>query len=114
MGAAPAGGGNKALKYVGIGCGVLVLLSCLAWAGCYACSMMAAGGAVAAGGGMGGATCERAVQCCQAYMSTVPGAAGTVDCNIYANSIEIGCQSAIDGYRAGIQALGQPVPAACQ
>lgn len=122
MGGAPMGaaGGNKTMRYVGIGCGVLLLISCLCSAGSFACRMMAEGAATAAGaagsGGLatGGGTCARAVDCCSAYMATVPGAAGSVDCNMYANSIEIGCQSAIDGYRSGLTAMGQAVPTACQ
>ena len=126
MGGAPAAGGNKTMRYVGIGCGVLLLISCLCSAGSYACNMLAAGAASSlptAGpgvaepttGGGGGSVCANAVACCQAYMAQMPGAAGTVDCNIYnAAGMEAGCQSAIDGYRSGLSAMGQAVPAACQ
>lgn len=73
----------------------------------------AAPAAPAAGGG---GTCGRAAECCSAYLSAM-GAAGTVDCTMYQNmpaAAEGGCQSAIDGWRSGLQALGREVPAACQ
>ncbi|MBN8616112.1 MAG: hypothetical protein J0L92_36310, partial [Deltaproteobacteria bacterium] len=41
-GGGDGGGGTPWLKYVGIGCGVMFLLSCLLWGGCYACNMCAA------------------------------------------------------------------------
>jgi hypothetical protein len=124
---APAAGGSKMGRNIGIGCGVLLLLSCLCGIGWQACVWMAMRnaptaidtGPVTTGGGgaapAAGGVCGRAVACCQAYMSAMPGAAGTVDCNIYSQAgMEAGCQSAIDGYRSGLSALGQAVPAACQ
>jgi hypothetical protein len=132
MGAAPSGGGTPWGKYIGIGCGLLFALSCLGWVGCYACSMMASsaatsaiptvpsGGGVApapvpAGGG-GGSVCQRAVDCCNAYAATPLGASVASTCANYATPgmPDMGCQSAIDGFRAGLQATGQAVPPACQ
>jgi hypothetical protein len=147
---------------VGIGCGVLILLSCLVWGGCYACSYCAnsaatsaieqaqqqaaqqvqqaqqqaaqqqaaagAGTPAAGGGGGGGGVCQRATDCCNAYadiMASGPAASGAAQtrsmCPTYASMpatagamAEPGCQSAIDGFRAGITALGGTVPAVCQ
>lgn len=135
MAAPPSGGGGSSVaKYIGIGCGVLILLSCLAWGGCYACSMIAAnsipqtpvvdpgvgGGGVAPapviGGGGGGSTCARAVECCNAYAATPLGASVASSCPTYntAGMPDSACQSAIDGFRTGFTATGQAVPAACQ
>jgi hypothetical protein len=64
----------------------------------------------------GGGVCGRAAECCSAYLTEM-GAAGTVDCSMYngmAGVAEVGCQSAIDGWRSGLQAMGRTVPAACQ
>jgi hypothetical protein len=111
MGGAPAaGGGSPWMKWAGIGCGVLILLSCLSWAGCYACSMAA----TSAVGGVGGPTCARAAECCQAYVTQLgAGAAGT-DCSVYNNSVEFACQAGIDTYRQSLQGMGQAVPPSCQ
>ena len=125
-----SGGGSSVGKWIGIGCGVLFLLSCLAWGGCYACSMMAAstippvpvtapgvGGPVpTVGGGGGGSTCARAVECCNAYAATPLGASVASSCPSYntAGMPDSACQSAIDGFRTGFTATGQAVPAACQ
>jgi hypothetical protein len=161
--ASPSGGdsgGTPWGKYIGIGCGVLILLSCLLWGSCYACSycasnaaqsaadqaiqqaqqqaaqqQAAAGGATAptpaagtpAAGGGGGGTCQRATDCCNAYadiMAAGPAASGAAQtrsmCPTYAQMAttagamaEPGCQSAIDGFRTGITALGGTVPPVC-
>lgn len=134
MGGAPSGGGTPWGKYIGIGCGVLFALSCLGWVGCYACNTMLAssvasiptvpaGGGVApatavppTGGGGGGSVCQRAVDCCNAYAATPLGASVASSCANYGTPgmPDMGCQSAIDGFRAGLQATGQAVPPACQ
>ncbi|GAB4200569.1 MAG: hypothetical protein OHK0013_11790 [Sandaracinaceae bacterium] len=156
--AAPGGGdsgGTPWAKYVGIGCGVLILLSCLLGGSCYACSYCASNAAQsaadqamqqaqqaqqqaqqqAAGGGAattpsagGGGVCQRATDCCNAYadiMAAGPAASGAAQtrsmCPTYAQMAatagpmaDQGCQSAIDGFRAGITALGGTVPPVCQ
>jgi hypothetical protein len=130
--AAPSGGGGGALKWIGIGCGVLILLSCLCGIGWWALMFFAAASTapVPMSGGSpvvttpamptappatgGGSLCQRATDCCHAYVLAVPSAAGT-PCDTYATfPIEAGCQSAIDGFRAGLTAMGQAVPPACQ
>jgi hypothetical protein len=88
--------------------------------------------APAAGGG--GGVCGRATDCCNAYVDAIQGAQGNIaaqamagsieqvrqQCGTYASlggmgpSAEPGCQSAIDGYRTGLGAIGVTVPAACQ
>ena len=128
MGAAPAAGGSNTMRYLGIGCGVLFLISCLCSAGWYACNMMAAGAITAAGtaapvdgpggggGGGGGSVCQRAVDCCNAYAATPYGASVASSCPSYntAGMPDAACQSAIDGFRSGLTATGQTVPPACQ
>lgn len=67
-------------------------------------------------GGAGAGVCARATECCNAYVQLVPAAAAT-NCTLYSSmpmAGEAGCQSAIDGYRSGLSALGHAVPAACQ
>lgn len=85
----------------------------------------------ASGGGGGGDTaaapsgnvCTRAAECCEQYISAMGAAAAGLSvettCAGYRNlasvaGSETGCQSAIDGYRSGLSALGHTVPAACQ
>jgi hypothetical protein len=92
---------------------------------------VAAPAAPAAGGG---GVCGRATDCCNAYVDAIQGAQGNIaaqamagsieqvrqQCGTYASlgsmgvSAEPGCQSAIDGYRTGLGAIGVTVPAACQ
>lgn len=82
----------------------------------------------------GGGVCGRATDCCNAYVDAITNAQGNVaaqamagsmeqvrqQCGTYATlggmgpSAEPGCQSAIDGYRTGLGAIGVTVPAACQ
>lgn len=131
MGSAPAKSGGSG-KYIAIGCGVLLLLCCVTTVvyqvvcGGFAAMVAATNpGAVpsapapapAAGGG-GGGVCARATECCQAYIAAMPAAAGGTNCTLYGTLAggpgESGCQSAIDGFRSGLTALGQAVPAACQ
>lgn len=130
MGAAPAGG-SKMGRNIAIGCGVLLLLSCLCGIGwqAFAYFMMQAAAPVAidsgggggttaapAAGGGGGSVCQRAVDCCNAYAQTPLGAGVASSCASYGTPgmPDMGCQSAIDGFRAGLTATSQPVPAACQ
>ncbi|MFN7699146.1 MAG: hypothetical protein ACK5U8_14695, partial [Deltaproteobacteria bacterium] len=88
------GGGRPWGKYIGIGCGVMFLLSCLAWGGCYACNSCAAsavnqaaqqaqqealeqaatGTTPAAAPAGGGGVCGRAAECCTAYVDTIVAA----------------------------------------
>lgn len=78
-----------------------------------AASMTPTGFAPAAGGG---GVCARTAECCAAYLQAM-NVPGTVDCNMYANMpavAETGCQSAIDAWRAGLQAANIAVPSACQ
>jgi hypothetical protein len=81
----------------------------------------------------GGGVCGRATDCCNAYVDAIQNAQGNVAAQAMAGSIdqvrqqcgtyaslgamagaEPGCQSAIDGYRTGLGAIGVTVPAACQ
>lgn len=80
-----------------------------------AATMTPTGIAPAAGAG-GGSVCARTAECCAAYLQAM-NVPGTVDCNMYANMpavAETGCQSAIDAWRAGLQAANIAVPSACQ
>lgn len=127
MGGAPAAGGSNMGRNIGIGCGILLLISCLCSGGWYACNMMAAGAITSAGAGLpsgggaapsggGGSVCQRAVDCCNAYATTPLGASVAAACPSYntAGMPDSACQSAIDGFRAGYTATGQAVPPACQ
>lgn len=82
----------------------------------------------------GGGVCGRAGDCCTAYVDAIQNAQGNIAAAAMAGSIEQvrsvcgnyaqlgasgaaaepGCQSAIDGYRTGLTAIGVAVPAACQ
>ncbi|MBN8616805.1 MAG: hypothetical protein J0L92_39845 [Deltaproteobacteria bacterium] len=81
----------------------------------------------------GGGVCGRASECCTAYCDAITNAQGNVTAQAMAGSIgqvraicgtyasmgaqpgtEAGCQSAMDGYRTGLTAMGVDVPAACQ
>ncbi len=82
----------------------------------------------------GGGVCGRAGDCCTAYVDAIQNAQGNIAAQAMAGSIdqvrsvcgnyaqlgasgaaaEPGCQSAIDGYRTGLTAIGVAVPAACQ
>ncbi len=142
----------------------MILLSCLLWGSCYACSACASSAAnsaaeeaiqqaqqqaaaaqagagqaatptpTPAAGGGGGGVCGRAGDCCTAYVDAITNAQGNIAAQAMAGSIEQvrsvcgnyaqlgasgaaaepGCQSAIDGYRTGLTAIGVAVPAACQ
>lgn len=68
-------------------------------------------GAAAAGG-----VCMRAARCCRAYMETMGTPANASICSNYENmpiAGESGCQSAITGWRTGLNALRRAVPADC-
>jgi hypothetical protein len=65
----------------------------------------------------GGGVCGRAQDCCNAYHEAMGtgGQAGTACIyNTMPAGSDMGCQSAIDGFRAGLSALGRDVPASCQ
>ena len=133
MGAAPAGG-SKMGRNIGIGCLVLLLLSCVCSAASWGISLMsgtatytppAVGGVepavapaapAAPAAAAGGSVCQRAVDCCNAYAQTPYGASVASSCASYATPgmPDVGCQSAIDGFRAGLTATNQAVPPACQ
>lgn len=147
FGAPPPGGGapgaaqdaqkKKILKFVGFGCGALLLLSCCLWGGSYAyVSFIASSGdddvedvvATASdsdddtdeGGGSGDA-CTRAAECCEAYIETMGAAAAGMSVestcagyrSIGAAGAE-GCQQAIDGYRSTLTAMSKSIPNACK
>lgn len=135
MGAAPAKSGGSG-KYVAIGCGALLLICCvtsivyqvvcggLAAMGAATAPMAptvdtsgATAPAVAPAAG-GGGVCQRATDCCNAYVQAMGAAAAGTNCSLYGTMgggpAEAGCQSAIDGFRSGLTAMGQTVPAACQ
>jgi hypothetical protein len=125
MGAAPAAGGNKTMRYVGIGCGVLLLLSCMCGIGWQACAYMAAQGLAAgaaaapvAGGGGGGSVCQRAADCCNAYVQALGPAGASAASACQAMTIpgvpDASCEQSIATYRQSLQAMGQAVPASCQ
>ena len=137
MNAAPKKGG--AGKYIAIGCGALLLICCVTsviyQVVCGGLAAMTASypmpapapvtvpapapaTAPATGGTAAGGVCQRATDCCNAYVTAMGAAAAGTNCGLYATMgggpAEAGCQSAIDGFRAGLTAMSQTVPAACQ
>jgi hypothetical protein len=83
----------------------------------------AAGDTAGGGGGGGDHVCSRAAQCCEDYVNAMGGgpamAAVQQSCGNYRNlastpGSEMGCTSAIGGWRAGLQAMNRTVPASCQ
>ena len=73
----------------------------------------AAGGAAAAGGGD---LCARAADCCEAYVEAMgTGSADQMCAGMRTAGVpESSCQTSIDGYRTGLQAMNKTVPSACQ
>lgn len=122
MGGAP--GGSKMGRNIGIGCVVILLLTCFCGIGWQVVMrMMMANVSVSPDGTIGAATggdvCGRAAACCQAYVQALgpAGASASGACAAYtsgAPGMEATCQQGISTYAQSIQALGQPVPAACQ
>lgn len=127
------------LIYVGIGCALLFLLSCIGgnlyWfifapdaddveemveEANEAAETGGGGDTAGETGGGGGGVCDRAADCCTAYVEEMGAAAAGVSstCGNYRSMAggpaEAGCQSAIDGWRSGLEAMGRTVPAACQ
>ena len=147
FGAPPAGGPppaaakkSSALKYVGIGCGALLLLSCCGFGGFYAWGRYAAQSVVddlneaadeavadateASGGeAAGGSICDRAQRCCEAYVNEMnamsPGMVNTATtCAGIAAArdtpfADTTCQSTIDGFRSGLTGAQRTVPPDC-
>jgi len=85
--------------------------------------------AAAAPAAGGGGVCERAANCCTAYIEAMvalsPAMAGSLNAETTCSGVrqagaagaaaEPGCQAAIDGWRQGLAAMpGATVPAACQ
>jgi len=68
------------------------------------------------GGGGGGGACDRIADCCAGYVEQMGAAAQASICDNY-NNVEnmpdTACQSAIDGWRSGLQAMNKTVPDAC-
>lgn len=65
----------------------------------------------------GGSACSRVAACCRAYVAEMGAAVPASTCDAYNDTSmipETTCQSTIDGYRSGLQALGRNVPAECQ
>ncbi len=114
------------LIYVAIGCVALLALSCIGgnlWWFLFAPDgddvAAAIEDAVEEGGGS--ALCSRAVECCEAYVTEMtaagtPGLDATSTCAVLrmAGVTDPACQSTIDGYRAGLQAMSRTVPTSCQ
>jgi hypothetical protein len=74
-----------------------------------------------AAAGPTGDVCARAEECCRAYVAAMgpAGAAAASSCDAMHTTIGMaaaapGCQSAIEGWRAGLTAMSQPVPPSCQ
>jgi len=70
------------------------------------------GGTAAAGGG----ACDRIADCCAGYVEQMGAGAQASICDNYNNVENMQdsmCQSAIDGWRAGLQAMNKTVPSAC-
>jgi hypothetical protein len=63
----------------------------------------------------GGVTaCSRVAACCRAFVTEMGQEASTCDAYNDTSMIpEANCQSTIDGYRSGLQALGRTIPADC-
>jgi len=75
------------------------------------------------GGGGGGSVCERARECCNAYVGAMPGGAVTaaqacagIDGAIAAGgaAADASCTSMISGWRQSLTAMNHEVPASCQ
>ncbi|MEZ4336974.1 MAG: hypothetical protein R3B82_10130 [Sandaracinaceae bacterium] len=74
------------------------------------------------GGGGGGSACERARDCCNAYVDAVaantPGVTAATACAGVQNATGPGadatCNAAISGWRTSLQAMSHDVPSSCQ
>lgn len=65
----------------------------------------------------GGGACDRIADCCAGYVEQMGAAAQASVCDNYNNVENMQdsmCQSAIDGWRAGLQAMSKTVPDACR
>ena len=70
----------------------------------------------AANGAANGSVCTRAQECCTAYVNEVGGMTADQACaGINTPGVlDTVCQTSIDGWRQGLEAMGGTVPASCQ
>ena len=63
------------------------------------------------------ALCQRAAECCRAYVATMPAAAqqqGQAGCTAAeASTVDSACQAMINGWKQAMTAMGTAIPASC-
>ena len=71
---------------------------------------------VAEPSGGGGGACSRISGCCRAYIAAMGASVPASTCDAYDNVVGMQdsvCESAIAGYRSGLQAMQKAVPSEC-
>jgi len=124
--AAPVKKKKNPLMFVAIGCVAILALGCIAGNVYYFVFAPSSDDVEnilgdAADNGGGSDLCSRASDCCEAYVNAIteqgtPGMDVQSTCAAVrmAGAADATCQSAIDGYRQSLQAIGHDIPTSCQ